>query len=79
MIIHQEKKKKFLTIKFKIMAQEPAELRVLKSKVEVANEEVTKFYEKGVKASARRARVALSEVSKLCKLLRAKILEDSKK
>jgi hypothetical protein len=79
MIIHQEKKKKFLIIKLKIMAQEPVELRVLKSKVEVANEEVTKFYEKGVKASARRARVTLSEVSKLCKVLRAKILEDSKK
>ena len=42
-------------------------------------QENERFAEKGVKASASRARKALLDIAKLCKERRAEILEETKK
>jgi hypothetical protein len=48
----------------------------LLAQVETYEAENAKFTEKGVKASAARARKALSEISNLCKLRRKEIMEE---
>ncbi|MBK5200300.1 MAG: hypothetical protein JJE21_02070 [Spirochaetaceae bacterium] len=48
----------------------------LLAEVEAYTTENTKFTEKGVKASAARARKSLSEISNLCKLRRKEIMEE---
>lgn len=48
----------------------------LLAQVEAYEAENAKFTEKGVKASAARARKALSEISNLCKLRRKEIMEE---
>ena len=49
----------------------------IKAQMEAYLEESAKFEEKGVKASATRARKALMEISKLCKTRRGEI-QDAK-
>ncbi|MCK9189948.1 MAG: hypothetical protein M0P10_00175 [Sphaerochaetaceae bacterium] len=48
----------------------------LLAQVETYEAENAKFTEKGVKASAARARKALSEISNLCKIRRKEIMEE---
>ena len=50
----------------------------IKAQFEIFMEENEKFVEKGNKAAAGRARKALNELAKLCKVRRAEILEEKK-